>query len=141
MSLDKDTLKGKVKFHHLGIAVKDFRKSINFYSNLGYEGSAAVVDDGQEAELVMLRSEHLPHIELIKPLYERSHLNNLLKTRSEAIYHMCYEVDDLEDVLGTLRKDFKVTCLKEQKQAVLFDGRNVSFYYVDGVGIVEFLER
>src|SRR4030042_3681425 len=66
------SLEGTAKFNHIGIAVKDFEKSITFYEHLGYEASKPLVDSHQNVELVMLCSQVSPDIELIKPINEKS---------------------------------------------------------------------
>jgi len=35
----------------------------------------------------------------------------------------------------------RVLCISDPKPSVLFGGRNVSFYQIDGVGMVEMLEQ
>ena len=136
----ENKLKDIAVFHHVGIAVKDFKAGVKFYTGLGYSASQPVIDKHQNVELVMLKSDSFPDIELIKPVNENSPVNNYLKNYNEMIYHFCYETNDLIKMLDILKKDFRVICISEPKPAVLFDGRKVSFYYIKDVGIVEFLE-
>lgn len=137
----EDALKDVVTFHHIGIAVRDFGNSIKFYTRLGYKCSKPVIDNLQNADLVILSSNSLPSIELIKPVNEKSPVNNYLKNNGEVIYHICYEVNNLKKTLEMLKKTHRVICVSKQKGAILFGKRLVSFYYVNGVGIVEFLEK
>ncbi|OHB66019.1 MAG: hypothetical protein A2V70_13285 [Planctomycetes bacterium RBG_13_63_9] len=134
------SLEGTAKFHHIGIAVKDFEKSITFYEHLGYEASKPLVDSHQNVELVMLCSQVSPDIELIKPINEKSPVHNFLKINTEAIYHICYETNDLERTLQILEQTHRVICVSKPKPASLFSDRLVSFYHVRGVGIIELLE-
>lgn len=137
----ENILKDVAVFHHIGIAVKDFKASVRFYTGLGYEASEPVMDKYQNVELVMLKSDTFPNIELIKPVDENSPVNNYLKNYNETIYHFCYETNDLKETLDILSKDYRVLCISKPKPAVLFDGSKVSFYYIKDVGIVEFLEK
>jgi len=75
----KGPVKYLAKFHHIGIAVKDFYDSVNFYNGLGYKHSKPVIDNLQKVELVMLSSDFFPPIELIKPTSGKSPVNNYLK--------------------------------------------------------------
>lgn len=133
-------LKNYGTFHHLGIAVKDFERSVKFYEGLGYASSRQVVDTLQKVELVMLTSEALPAIELIRPTGSDSPASRYLKYSDEAMYHICYEVSDLKKMLAALQVTHRVICVSGQKPAVLFGGSAVSFYCIQGVGLVEFLE-
>ena len=58
--------------------------------------------------------------------------------RAVALYHSCFEVDDMAEALARLRTTGAMP-LSEPKPAVLFDGRAVCFLQTP-VGMVELLE-
>ncbi|UCC95304.1 MAG: VOC family protein [Candidatus Omnitrophota bacterium] len=134
-------LKDLVSFHHIGIAVRDFAHSVNFYKSLGYKCSDPVVDNTQNVELVMLYSNSFPSIELVKPINKESPINNYLKDKEEVIYHICYTTKNLQMVLDILKSEHRVICVKRQQPTNAFNDNLISFYYIKNVGIVEFLEE
>ncbi len=60
------------KFHHLGLAAKDFKNPLDFFTKIGYSCSLPIKDDKQNVELLMRSSKYFPNIELIKPIGEES---------------------------------------------------------------------
>src|SRR5258706_16153003 len=129
-----------VTFHHIGLAVREFAPARDFYTLQGYEAGAPVTDPLQEVELVFCTKAGSPSIELVRPLNERSPVTNYLKQQSECIYHVCFEVSDLQAALKQVYGTRRYLCASPRKPAVLFGGRHVSFYYSKGIGLVEFLE-
>jgi len=128
------------RFHHIGIAVKDFANSLAFYQSLGYSYEGPIVDTLQKAELLILSSATGPRIELIKPYGDESSVRNYLKREDTAIYHLCYEVTNLDTAAKELKKETRALCVSSPRPAVLFANRLVTFYYVKNVGLVELLE-
>ncbi len=129
-----------MKFHHFGQAVNDFSKAVSFYESLNYECSKPAIDPLQKVELVLCKSNEHPWVELIKPINESSPINNLLEKNNEIIYHLCYEVENVDEALMKYFAGFKYKCVSKPKPALLFNNRLVSFYYFKGLGIIEFLE-
>lgn len=135
-----DEIKQLVKFHHIGIAVRSFEKSLNYYNALGYECSIPVIDPHQEVELILCKSDVFPWVELIKPISDDSPVMNYLKNAKEAMYHQCYTTTDINRTLDLLKTKNRVICVSKPYPAVLFYGEKVSFYYISGVGLMEFIE-
>jgi hypothetical protein len=133
-------LKELVSFHHFGLAVRKFTPALIFYENMGYECSKPIIDPLQSVEIVMCMSNYMPWIEIIKPLGNDSPINNYLKHYNENIYHICYKVDKLKEILSYLKKFNRVVCVKNREPAKLFNNKLVSFYYIKDVGLFEFLE-
>jgi methylmalonyl-CoA/ethylmalonyl-CoA epimerase len=129
-----------LKFHHIGIAVKSFEKSLNFYKILGYTFSTPVVDEIQQVELIFCKSPDFPDIELIKPFGEKSPVANFLKDKEEAMYHQCYQTINLKFALDYLKEYNTLICVSKPKPAILFENKKVSFYYIGNVGLLEILE-
>ncbi len=129
--------------NHIGIAVKEFDKSLNFYSLLGYRKMHPKIirDELQIVDLIMLTHSTLPNIELVKPFSSKSPVNNYLKENDSVIYHMCYEVKSFDNTVCELKKEFRVFNISEPKPAILFNNRLVAFYFIKGVGLIELLEE
>lgn len=132
-----------LKFHHTGIAVKDFEKSIEFYKLLKYTWYKSKVfrDKHQKVDLVLLEHDHLPRIELVKPYSSLSPVSNYIKDNDNLIYHFCYEVDNFEEIEKILKKRFRVFNVSKPVPAILFNNRLVSFYYINQVGLIELLKK
>lgn len=130
-----------IKFHHFGLAVKDFEFALRFYSNLNYDFSKPIVDKIQNVELIMCTSKTFPSVELIKPVNKKSPINNYLSKNNEIIYHTCYEIGNYEEGIEKLFSKNRAICISKPQPAILFKGRLVSFYYIKDVGIIEILQK
>jgi methylmalonyl-CoA/ethylmalonyl-CoA epimerase len=57
------------------------------------------------------------------------------------VYHLCFVAGSARAaIVGIEQEGFNVTVISEAKPAVLFGGREVSFYSVDGIGVIELIE-
>ena len=131
-----------LRFHHLGLAVREPEPALRFLQSLGYGIGRWICDDLQKVNLMMCRSATMPDVEVICRVGETGPLDSILSRVESLIYHVCYEVDDLEAVLEDLRgQGHRLRCVESRKPALLFAGRQVSFYYVQGFGLIEMLER
>ena len=129
-----------IRFHHFGLAVKQFSDSLRFYNNLGYDCTKPVTDPLQNVELILCTSEHYPTVELVRPVNDKSPIINYLNKSNEIIYHICYEVNSIENV-KELFSDSRAICVSEPKPAILFDNQLVSFYYIKNIGLFEVLQK
>ena len=132
-----------MKFHHLGVAVKDMNAGMRSYTDLfGYRLLSGPFDDpiqsasvcfmgtGREGDFV---------VELIAPLTEDSHVHSLL-AKTSAAYHTCYEVTGMEQALADARAK---GCLivRQPAPAVAFDGRRIAWLFTPTRHLVEVLEQ
>src|SRR5262245_14264498 len=130
-----------LRFHHLGLAVRQPRPTLAFLRTLGYQIGPTVCDELQRVDLVFCRSATMPAVEVVLRARADSPSDAILQRTAAQIYHVCYEVDDFEDALGRLRSEgHRPHCVVPRMPAVLFGGRLVSFHYVGGFGLVELLE-
>tara|TARA_Y100001970_G_C14027714_1_gene746961 strand:+ start:480 stop:899 length:420 start_codon:yes stop_codon:yes gene_type:complete len=130
-----------LKFHHFGLALKNFSSALFFYKNLGYKCGKEIIDINQNIIAIFCESKKFPSIELVKSLNNKSPINNYLKKNNEIIYHTCYEVDISSISISELFSDINYLCVSEPKPAILFNNRNVSFYYIKNIGLIEILEK
>ena len=55
---------------------------------------------------------------------------------------MCYETIHLQQSLDSLENaGLRIYTISNPKPAILFDNRNVSFYKIQGFGLIEILEK
>ena len=130
-----------MKFHHLGLAVQNDAEGLAYLSRLGYKAGDKIYDPEQNVHVRLCTSDQLPAVEIVTPGEGKTPLGPILQRQPEALYHTCYEVDDIDGFVKTLEDaGLRVLCLSPPKPAVLFNGRMVSFYRVIGFGIIELLQ-
>ena len=133
-----------LKFHHLGLAVKDSDAAIEYLTGLGYRAGPRVYDPLQNVNLGMFTHDDMPDVEIIYPAEGAGPLDELLSTHKDGlVYHMCYTSADLDESLEAIETEGKLRLfeISSPKPAVLFGGRRVSFYVVGGVGLIEIIEE
>ncbi|MGQ4912595.1 MAG: VOC family protein [Candidatus Thorarchaeota archaeon] len=131
-----------MRLSHIGIIVKDIEKSIQNHADLlGYKQLSPIVEDTtQKVRVVLLgHSEDDPvKIELISPTTDDSPVVDVLKKR-QPIYHLCYDVDDLEDARAELRRNGAVP-ITQPAEAALFGNRRICFFYTKDHYVIELVE-
>lgn len=128
-------------FHHLGLAVANPHKAKGLLKGLGYSIGEEVEDDLQQVKLIMCQSNHMPDVEIIFSGEIPGPIDNIIQTSGEGIYHMCYTTKNLSETLTQLKRDGnRLICVSPSKPAILFGGKQVSFYMVTGFGLIEILE-
>lgn len=131
-----------LRFHHFGLASNRPEQSLKFLDVLGYTPVRHVYDPIQNVNLSLCTHSAMPTVELVAPGEGEGPLDTILATASGSIYHLCYETEDLEESLRSVKSGgFRVVCISSPKPAVLFDNRRVSFYMIRDFGIIELLER
>lgn len=128
-----------MKFHHFGIACRDFKNPKIFYKLLNYSISKEVYDEIQNVKLVFCKSIIYPNVELIRPVNKKSPINNFLKMSETSIYHTCYSTKKNEKQVMEIFKKQKIIKISRPQPAVLFNNKKVVFYYIKKVGIIEIL--
>lgn len=93
----------KGRLDHIGIAVNDVVEVAKLYSEgMGLEVSEPTVNEEEAVRIVFFpRDSHL--VELLQPMHESTAINKFLATRGEGLHHICFEVEDIEATLQSLR--------------------------------------
>jgi catechol 2,3-dioxygenase-like lactoylglutathione lyase family enzyme len=131
-------------FHHLGLAASDPEAAAHFLAGLGYRIGPMILDPLQNARVGICAHDHMPDVEIITPGEGEGPLDKLLKAHKDGlVYHMCYTSADLDRSLEALEGDsqLSVYSVAPPKEAVLFGGKRVSFYLVEGVGLIEIIDE
>ena len=130
-----------LEFHHLGFATKNNEKALLYLSNLDFEIGEEIYDPNQNVNLIFCRHKSMPDVEVISPAKTEGPLKSILKDKSELIYHLCYTSTNLVKSLNTIKQNgVRIITISKPIEAILFENRKVSFYYVSGFGIIEILE-
>jgi len=129
-------------FHHFGLAAKTPERAVAFLQSLGYQIGVSVRDDLQQVNLIFCQNSSMPAVEIITPVDGTpGPLTTYLESSNGVIYHLCYECANREQALTRMESDqHRVRCISEPKPAILFNGAKVSFYRVQGFGMIEILE-
>ena len=131
-----------MKLSHIGILVEDIEQGIkNHEALLGYKQLGPIVDDTTQKVRVVLMgtSDADPvKIELISPLTEDSPVSNLLEKR-QSLYHLCYEVPDIEEAQKKARENGAVI-ISKPVEAPLFDSRKICFLFTRDRYVIELVE-
>jgi methylmalonyl-CoA/ethylmalonyl-CoA epimerase len=88
---------------HIGIAVKDLKRSIEFYENtFGLKCYLLEVVEDQKVNVAFFRIGEVK-IELLEPTCSESPLWGFIENRGEGLHHIAYKVDDVNDSLNELK--------------------------------------
>ena len=129
-----------LEFHHFGLAVKYPEAALRYLGDLGYCAGSSCYDPLQKVNLAMRHHDRMPDVEIIWPGDAPSPIDAILKQNDSLIYHICYTSEDVEQSLAALEQaGMEVLPLGFPKPAVLFDGIEVSFYRITGVGVIEII--
>ena len=129
----------QLTFHHVGIACRDIAKSQAFYMSMGYQASEVIDDPLQHVRVCFLDKEDAPRLELLEPLDDQSPVARTLATVGVTPYHLCYEVEDMEAAMASLRRQ-RFLPVKEPLPACAMGGRRVAFMFQKNTGLIELVE-
>lgn len=132
-----------MRFHHVGYAVKDIRRYLEEFlmPMFAPESVGAPVSDvTQGVTVCFVQMQGGTVIELVEPLDEQSPLHSVIGSSRGGVYHLCYEVENLD--LELLRFRGK-GCLPLGKPvpAAAFNGRRIVFLLTPQRDLLEFVER
>jgi methylmalonyl-CoA/ethylmalonyl-CoA epimerase len=89
---------------HVGVAVDDLDSALALYEGtfgMPVAHRETVSDQGVEAVLLDVGD---CHVELLRPLGERTAVGRFLARRGPGLHHVAYRVDDIESALARLRE-------------------------------------
>ena len=91
------------KISHLGVAVRDLEEARDFYrSILGLESSDPILGGEGAIEVSMVQVGDAI-VELLQPVGNKGVMTKFLEKRGEGIHHICYEVDDINSEVASLK--------------------------------------
>ena len=125
-----------MKLHHIGYVVKDI---VQYEKSLIFEKKVKeLFDPVQNSKMALYENYSDSFIELIQPLNEESFTYNFLQKNGSSYHHLCYEVASREEMMGIVGSQ-KLIMVKGPIPAILFDNREVWFYYSRNKQVVEFV--
>ncbi len=126
--------------HHIGYLVKDIEKSVKAFRALGYEiEREAIYDSNRKSNFCFLIKDGI-RVELVEPTKE-SDIFPLLKTYNNSVYHMCYKVRNIDDVVSELKKQGYLLFKDKQAAPAISESAIVVFLMHTRMGIIELLQE
>jgi methylmalonyl-CoA/ethylmalonyl-CoA epimerase len=129
-----------LQFHHIGYAVRDISATAGYYTGAGWVMSEIYCDKIQNTKIAFLSKNTFPLIELVAPIDENSPIVNTLDKMGVTPYHICYEVDDIEQTVTVLKKQHFLP-LFNPVEAIAFKNRKICYLYNQHVGLIELLNK
>jgi len=114
------------KINHVAIVVEDIDEALKFWRDaLGLE-----VDHIEDVPSQHSRVAFIPvgdsEVELVSPTTQDSGLAKFLEKRGEGLHHLCFEVDDLTEVLDELKiKGIRLI----NEEPLILPGRKMAFVH------------
>jgi methylmalonyl-CoA/ethylmalonyl-CoA epimerase len=131
-------------FHHIAIATPSIRETSKYYMDAGYTMSEVVYDPVQDVYITFLEKASgyppPPRIELLEPGSDKSPVSKTIGKAGVSPYHICYEVEDITEVIKELKKQ-KYIVLSNPVNAVAINNRNICFLFNKAVGLIELVEK
>lgn len=88
---------------HLGVAVKDLEEAREFYRSIfRLESSEPMIGGGGTVKASLVELENAT-VELLAPIGTEGAIAKFLEKRGEGIHHICYEVDDINAEIESLK--------------------------------------
>ena len=127
-----------MNIHHIGYLVKSIEVSREKFLELGYiEETKKKYDPNRNIYIQFLNNGNY-RIELVEPATDDSKYYVALKRFKNMPYHICYEVEDLDQAIDKLcHEGFLVS--QDPSPACCIDNRKVAFLQSPEVGIIELL--
>ena len=131
----------RMQLHHVAYLTKNIdRKAEELCRILGAAKSTEpVVDVGQGVRAVFLDLGGT-QLELIEPAGQDSPVAKRV-LKSPGLFHLCFEVDDLDETLRRLEASGDATLVKAPQPAPAIGDRRVAFVVTTGNDLIEFVER
>ena len=129
----------KLRFHHIGIATYSLKETSDQYKKWGFNISGIVHDPIQNVNICFLTKNNHPLIELIEPITDTSPIINILNKIGVSPYHICYEVEDMEESIRELRENKFIPIIRPSK-AIALENKLICFLYKKEIGLIELLQ-
>lgn len=130
-----------MRFHHVGYAVANIEAYLRDFLVPLFSPSRvsdSITDPLQQVRVCFVEMQGGTVIELVEPLGERSPVHTYIGSRRGGLYHLCYEVEDLDAEVSRFRKK---GCLpiSAPVPATAFGGRRIVFLMTPQHDLIEFI--
>ena len=130
-----------MRLHHVAYVTRNVeKKAAELTHLLGFQSAGSVVIDpvqGVRIQFMKMGDDGL--LELLEPYGEKSPVQRHLD-KGGGLYHLCFEVADLEGTLQRLRDTGEAIVVREPVPAPAIDNRRVAFVVTASRDLIEFVE-
>jgi len=122
--------------NHIGYAVKDIETTASLYVKAGWTLSQIFDEKIQHTKIAFLTKQGMIAIELVSPNDGPSPVDNFLVNAGVSTYHVCYDVDDIDQAVEDLYdENFKPLFMPVE--SVAMDGHRICYLHHMDVGLIE----
>ena len=89
--------------NHVAIVVKDAAETLRFYQETFGVSQAEIEEIADQGVLASLVAIGGTNLELIQPVRTDTGVARFLESRGEALHHVCFEVENLQGTLDSLK--------------------------------------
>ena len=115
------------KIEHIGIAVKDIRKSNSLFEKIFNKPNYKIEEVTTEGVITSFFKVGETKIELLQASSPDSPIAKFIKDRGEGIHHIAFEVDDIDSEVQRLLSEGFEVINKESKDGA--DNKKISFLH------------
>src|SRR3974377_933171 len=128
-----------MRLHHVAYVTSNVdKKAGHLASLLGFRmAGPPVIDTVQGVRIQFMELGNGGLLELLEPYGEKSPVQRHLQ-KGGGLYHLCFEVDDLEATLQRLRDTGEAVVVCEPVPAPAIDNRRVAFVVTTSRDLIEF---
>lgn len=128
-----------MKLDHIGYITGDILSTSKGFEIMGYEAGEIFSDDIQKCRICFLNNNAGDKIELVEPYEDNTPMQKMLKKRGTGPYHVCYEVEDVNEVYEDMLNKEGWIAIFNPVEAVAFDNRKITYFLNGEIGFVEFV--
>ena len=129
-------------FHHLGVVVRELSITRKFLEGTGYRFCVPPVVPNDSLHSVLAVHDQMPIVEAMWQSETPGPLDELVKRGQPGLsWYVCYHTDDLERSLRAMASaGLEPRCVAGANNSALFPLNRISFYSIDGIGLIEIIE-
>jgi methylmalonyl-CoA epimerase len=130
-----------MRLHHVAYVTQNLeQKAAHLAGLLGFRAAGEpVVDAVQGVRIQFMDMGDGGLLELMEPYGEKSPVQRHLQ-KGGGLFHLCFEVDDLDGTLQRLRESGEAVVVREPVPAPAIDQRRVAFVVTADRDLIEFME-
>lgn len=131
-----------MRFHHVGYAVKSIETYLEEFLRPLFAPvtvSEPVTDPIQRVTISFATMQGGTVIELVEPLGENSPVTAIIGSSRGGVYHLCYEVENLDEEISRFREK-RCLPLGRPVPAAALGGRRIVFLMTPERDLIELLE-
>lgn len=126
--------------HHIGFAVTDIQKTKCLFVRNGYVADEVLRDEALQVELCYLHKQGTTSIELVRQLNPDSLENQLISQIGVTVYHLCYEIPDLDQAYQELvEQGYQPLFLPVSVNTL--NGARICYFHHTDLGYIELLQH